>query len=55
MKNFFEQERGSTLTARRVAAAEGRSVRARFEDPGGRMRPIRSRDTTTTGGTRRSS
>ena len=55
MKNFVEQERGSMLTARCVAAAEGRSVRARFGDPGGRMRPIRSRDTTTTGGTRRAS
>ena len=55
MKNFVEQERGSIITARRVAAAEGRSVRARFGYPGGRMRPIRSRDTTTTGGTRRSS
>ena len=55
MKNFVEQERGSMLTARRVAAAQGRSVLARFGDPGGRMRTIRSRDTTTTGGTRRSS
>ena len=55
MKNFVEQERGSMLTVRRVAAAEGRSVRARFGDPGGGMRPIRSRHTTTTGGTRRSS
>ena len=55
MKKFVKQERGSMLTARRVAAAEGRSVRARFGDPGDRLRPIRSGDTTTTGGTRRSS
>ena len=55
MKNFVEQERGSMLTARRVAAAEWRSVRARFGDPGGRLRPTRSPDTTTTGSTRRSS
>ena len=55
MKNFVEQERGSRLTAGRVSEAEGRSVRACFGDPGGRMRPIRSRDTTTTGGTYRAS
>ena len=55
MNKFVEQERGSMLTARRGAAAEGRSVRARFGDPGGRMRPIRSRDTTNTGRTRWSS
>ena len=55
MKNFVERGRGSMLTARRVAAAEGISVGARFGDPGGRTRPIRSRDTTIMGGTRRSS
>ena len=55
MKNFVEQERGSMLTARRVAAAEERSVRARFGDPGDRMRPIWWRDTTTAGGNRQSS
>ena len=55
MKNFVEQERGSMPTARRVAAAEARSVRARFGDPCSGLRAIRSRDTTTTGGTRRSS
>ena len=55
MKNFVEQERGSMLTGRRVAAAEGRSVRAQFGDPGGRVCPIRSRDTMKTGGTRRTS
>ena len=55
VKNFVEQERGSMLTARSVVAAEGRSVRARFGDPGGRMRLIRSRDTMNAGGTRRSS
>ena len=55
MKNFVEQERSSMLTAHRVAAVEGRSLQARFGDAAGRMRPIRSRDMTTTGGTRRSS
>ena len=55
MKNFVEQERGSILTARRVRAAEGRSVRTRLGDPGGRLRPIWSRDSMTAGGIRRSS
>ena len=32
MKNFVEEERGSMLTARPVAAAEGRSVRDRMGD-----------------------
>ena len=54
IKDFVEQERGSMLTALRFAAAEGRSVCARFGVPGGRLRPIRSRDSTTTDGTCRS-